>query len=711
MGNRLIKFLSEVLPTHHHYYSKHPEFTILRIKIQNDLLKVRNQMDDLSYALDREVYKTVMRMQGLEFADSPGGGRNKARRKKLVTFALEESHDDGRSKSISDFDSQKRVGTPKTRTVNGPMYVTPKPPSKDGPKKRTGMNLPTESSLDLSLWEARDPEIEIVDMSTSSNESSIDVDDQSSSFDVSNSSLEATTPSSFQEQIEDQKKKDLNKPQDFGANMFDSLGDDGWESSLSWPDGDPFQQPANNLGAELAQEGFDDEEEQKVASQVAQCRQRTKFENTGESNHDDYDDQSSDSDSDSDSNSDDIYEGLDAPMEDNEPFVEKIARENVYRGINELREEGEDDDSDADDSWEQDDNDDEASDDEASSINLDRSHSSAMSLSMEESYISHDQSMEENGLNSSDPESHLITLQQEFLSSFDLEECGSFNDDSSNDGSADVEHEQFVRDMTEMEFSNEVEECDPSNVHETIIPSTRDGAVLEFPDEIPTCDSSGADKTVVTASTASTEETEVMNPDDESQGSKSMNDDDDQIIGIRRRSDYYPSCDSPQLNDPNLPIRLDYLECKVKDLQVKHENREKSVTPVSLSYSESSSSTISTESSSDSSPHVSQPDDTVEKSPYPVQMARSESDPILKSTTQIDPVPIATRSQSDTTLKATAQIELQSDCINPKVCKKEEEASPSSPGETSKAHPTAARLRNLRKSAAWKRRFGNKTRQ
>lgn len=566
------------------------------------------------------------------------------------------------------------------------------------------MNLQSESSLDLSLWETRDPEIEIVDMSTSSNENSIDVDDQSSSFDISNSSLEATTPSSFQEQIEDQKKRDSNQPRDFGANMFDLMGDDGWESSLSWPDGDPFQQSPSNLGAQLEQEGYGDEEDKKVTSyetsQTAQPRQITEAENTSESNHNDYDDSSSDSDSDSNG----IYEGLDAPMEDNEPFVEKIARENVYRGINELREEGEDDDSDADDSWEQDDDDDK--DDEASSINLDRSHSSAMSLSMEESYISHDQSMEENGLNTSDPESHLITLQQEFLSSFDLEECGSFDDYSSNDGSADVEHEQFVKDMTEMEFSNE-EECDPISIDGIIIPTARDQAVLEFPDEIPTCDSSGADKTVVTASTASTEETEVMSPDDDSQGSKSINDDRDQIIGIHRRPNYYPTCDSPQLNDPNLPIRLDYLECKVKDLQVKHENRDNTTTPVSLSPSESSNSTSSTETSNESSPRVSQPDEIVEKSPYPVQMARSESDPILKATTQIDSI----NPESDPILKSTTQIEPQSDCTNSKVCKKEEEASPSSPGETSKAHPTAARLRNLRKTAAWKRRFGNKTRQ
>ena len=688
MGNRLIKFLSEVLPTHHHYYSKHPDFTILRIKIQNDLLKVRNQMDDLSYALDREVYKTVMRMQGLEFEDSPGGrnGGSKARRKKKVTFALEETHDDGRSKNVSNYDGKNRTSTPTAQTVNGPIYVTPKPPSKDGPKKRTGTNLESQSSLDLSLWETRDPEIEIVDMSTSSTENSIDVDDTSSSLDVSNSSLEAHTPSGFQEQIDDQKKKDVKQPQDFGSNMFDSMVDDGWESSLSWPEGDPFQQSPSNLGAELAQEGFDNDknENEKVTTretyQVVQSRQMIECEDTSETNHHDYDDPSSDSDANSDRH--DIYDRLDAPMEENEPFVEKIARENVYRGINELREGEEDDDSDADDSWEQDDND----DDEASSINLDRSHSSIMSLSMEESYTCNDQSMEEeNTLNSTDPESHLITLHQEFLSSFDLEEGHSFDaDDSSDEGSIDGEHEQFVKDMTEMEFSSENTEYDPIGVDESIIPPPSDEGVLEFPDEIPTCDSSGGDKTVVTASTASTEETEVMNADYES------NNDGDPVLGISRKSDYYPSFDSSPRNDSNLPVRLDYLEYKVKDLQVKQENRGSTISPVSLSRSESGSSTDSAESSTDASPHISQHVKAAEKSSYPVQMARSDSDP---------------------TSKASKQTETQSHSHCSKVCKKEEEVPPSSTIDTSKAHPTAARLKNLRKTAAWKRRFGSKSRQ
>ena len=91
MGNRLIKFLSDVLPNHSHYHSRDPLLTALRIKSQNDLALVRNQVDDAAMSLDKKTYKEIMKMEGMEgdLCPSPPSSRRKSR--KRVTFDLERS--------------------------------------------------------------------------------------------------------------------------------------------------------------------------------------------------------------------------------------------------------------------------------------------------------------------------------------------------------------------------------------------------------------------------------------------------------------------------------------------------------------------------------------------------------------------------------------------------------------------------------------------
>ena len=86
---KLFKFLSDVLPKHHHYDSKDPSLSELRIKSQNDLAQVRNQVDDVALLIDKAQYRIIMEMEGMEgdFCPSPP---SRCRNRKRVTFDLQE---------------------------------------------------------------------------------------------------------------------------------------------------------------------------------------------------------------------------------------------------------------------------------------------------------------------------------------------------------------------------------------------------------------------------------------------------------------------------------------------------------------------------------------------------------------------------------------------------------------------------------------------
>ncbi len=637
-------------------------------------------MEDIAYSLDKEIYKSVMEMQGLEYDLSPGRRKNgkKARRKKKVTFALDENHKDRDENyhdchhNDNDYNNTHRKGYGEKNQVvpkiKGPIDVAPKTPRKGSPQKSLDpTNSPAQSlasAFDLSLWENRDPEMDIVDMSFSSGENneSINHDDQSSSFDISSSSLEATTPSTFQAQIDDQKKKEdsVVEEQDFDGDVFNSIdNDDGWESfqdssssDFMWPEMDSLHSSNTQLSTGKEQ-GSD--QVMTAHNLVKQSQQ--------DQNEEEIGDDESERSSDFESIGDDLYAGLDISLEDNLPFVEKIARENIYRGINELGEEEED--SDAADSWEQNDSnnpsnddDDDIIDDNSQTMNL----SLGSAISMEGSITAVDVHSEEEGEEEeceiedvSNTDEHLNALHEEFMIEYDGDDNQSEDSDDSDDG----EHNKFVREMTESEFA----------------------------DEILPCDSSGADKTVYTIGTA---ETEAMTADDDSEGSKSDEDQNEEpVIGISRRDSYYPSFDSPQRNEmPSdahdktvMPIKLDYLEYKVKDLQVKQESRVKSAVMEAPCVSDNNEISCSGHGSVNLKPRISV------KPPYPVQMARTVSKEVVLPNSSNEENSEKAPPQS-APVKATKNVEK------------------SLPNESSRPHPTAARIKNLKKTAAWKRRFG-----
>ena len=686
MGNRLIKFLSEVLPTHHHYYSKQPEIVKLRIKIQNDLLHVRNQIEDLAFLFDEEVYKSVMRMQGLEYHDdydssivtppTKQSSNAKNERKKMVTFASEEilhqydadNHHlyDEQEESHQQQQHQQRVQNESNtfqheRRTNEPIHVPPQRLTKNlrrnNPSTIIANNditrtAPSSSSsyasIDLSLWEDRDPGIEIVDLSMSScDNSSIDFDNRSleaestTTVTIGEISSESTQEDVVNRSHNSMERGDVDTSQEFdGTNMFDSMNDDGWESfqcdsesEFQWPQIDPFQQTHNNTTEELRKEStLDEVVSSSSTQQEPRCHIVQQDSLIEEEDSDDHSDQPK--------NDDDFHDQYDTDDshylydmdEGNVSFVEKIAMENINLDINELREDGGD--SDTADSWEQND------DDEKTPIDLDHSNCSTVSLSMEGSLMVSDTSMERDiMMNRTDPDEHLEALHEEFMSNDDVDQFVDYDDDGDDS-------ESCITDKQE---------------HNHIVEKV---AAVNFPDEIPACDSSGADKTVVTSSTA---ETESMTADDESEDSKSLNETEESIIGITRRDDFYPSFDSPERDSSiELPTKLDYLEYKVKDLKVKQENKINSISSCIESHSESS----------------------IERnSPYPVQMALptniNENNDVSETKTDTD-----------------------------KNCSVIAAGTESTPNERIKTRPTtASRLKHLRNTTAWKRRFGTSSTQ
>ena len=580
MGNRLIKFLSEVLPTHQQYYSKHPEFTKLRIQTQNNLLKVRTQMDDISYSLDMEVYETVMKMQGLEFEPSPGKNYNEevGKRKKKVTFAIEEKEEFEITRKHVDNNGAKCA------TSAGVSYEA---------SKEVQLDV-TSDEFDLSLWEKRDPEIEIVDLSMSSCDNSIDFDDLKTSF-------ETSTKCSQNIKVNKHQNTDFSGLLDGGWESFDEKS----SSQFEWPALDSFPHDFDDFATELKQDTSP--EKVTITVEIQSSDSESSRSMSDEQEQDDNFIESSNFNS-LDNNSD---HRKDISIDDNIPFVEKIAQENNYRGINELHDE--DEDSDAADSWEQ---------DKEITEGME-----TMSLSMEKS-SSHDSNTTED---INENISH-----EEFPTNFSED---IVFDEYSDDCCEEEDYNLSVEDMTGMDFSDET----------------------------------GADKTVVTASTT---ETEAMTEDFSDSSHSKSDGQNEPIIGISRRDNYYPSFDSPQRHK-TLPKQLDYLEHKVKDLRVKNESKDKALKIGFLDISNDSSTSFDA-----SDGNISSNTKRLHQSPdsfsYPFQMTSSK--------------------------------ENSSDCRNERAFASAEASGndylSSNTESPSKPHPTAARLRNLKKTAAWKRRFG-----
>lgn len=661
MGNRLIKFLSEVLPTHDHYYvdSKHrPDLAKLRIQTQNNLLKVRKQMEDVAYAFDKEIYKIEMEKQGLEFDSSPGRivRDRRTKRKKIVKFAVEDDEHHDCEYRFAQQKEQAQSAFENHDTMNQPFkYLPPKSPKKKYQESDESSSFQvstfSDSKFDLSLWEERDPGMEIVDMSFSSGDNSSGTDDQSS-FEDSAFQVEdgISSPSCanqhFEGKVDDNHSNLHSHSKQIEVDLFNPEDEDGWESvkdtpesSFDWPDleGLENQQLSIDNHGSSSHENVELEGDDNLDLVARDERSKDHDDDVNTDIGDETSEHSSDFEG--------INDSLDMLLEENVSFVEKIALENINSSINELRDFN-DEDSDAADSWEQNDDagdqflDNKEDDHCRMDLSLDNEVSMATCDTTNSSDAADD--IEPQSVHSSVHDEHLVALQQEFMSSFDLDD--------------DQSEEEYEKD-------GDQNEDDDLNISK-----------IDYVDELTTCDSYGADKTVVTSSTA---ETEAMTADDGSESSDSSDsssEHDDAIIGISKRDDYYPSFDSPQRPDESgLSRRLDDVEDRIEDLQVvKHENRERTL--VNRTSEEVSIQTPSQENDCVVSSGVTKHLDYQDDSKYPIQMPRVAVN--VESEGELENMDMNTQQQSK---------------IQPKS-----------------QHYTATgtcRLKNIRQTQAWRRRY------
>lgn len=62
VGNRLIKFLSIVLPTHYEYFSNHPRLQVLRKQSQAQLVELLQYLEEVAMVIDELQYnKYILR--------------------------------------------------------------------------------------------------------------------------------------------------------------------------------------------------------------------------------------------------------------------------------------------------------------------------------------------------------------------------------------------------------------------------------------------------------------------------------------------------------------------------------------------------------------------------------------------------------------------------------------------------------------------------
>ncbi len=589
MGNRLVKFLSEVLPTHDHFYvdsKQNPQLAKLRIQTQNNLLKVRKQLEDVAFAFDKEIYKMEMEKQGLEFDPSPTRlikGR-RVRRRKIVTFAIEDDehhdceyryaqqllqqqqqqlqqqdtkeleHQEQKSSNLTEEEGEDRGGQSVT--------LPPKSPSKKKYQQRIqNVSSPISSlsdpKFDLSLWEDRDPGMEIVDMSISSEDSATETDEQPF-FEDSSLSLESPPrrqhlPQASQQLSRNETLIPMSLSNDFEANLFNPDDEDGWESvkessdsSFDWPELEGFVKEHGEPKLKVVVDHSNNGCNENTSASTQKAVIEANLEHDCEEGNDEISYNSSDF---------ECNDTLDISLEEDVSFVEKIALENINCSINELRDGG-DEDSDAADSWEQNN----AAGDDVDILDnkedsqchvMDQSLGSGISMTTcdtTSSMQSNNTDSVQNSFNS--PDEHLVALHQEFMSSFEADE--------------EKDEEDFAQDSEDNSDSGKCHDKDSNMKRDAPRKVIHE---IEYPDELPSCDSNGADKTVVTSSTA---ETEAMSADldsDQSNASDCCSDQDDAVIGISRRESYYPSIDSPQRHGDGtiLSRRIDIVQDRIEE--------------------------------------------------------------------------------------------------------------------------------------------------
>mmetsp|Transcript_9802 Transcript_9802/g.18434 ORF Transcript_9802/g.18434 Transcript_9802/m.18434 type:complete len:879 (+) Transcript_9802:420-3056(+) len=657
MGNRLINFLSKVLPTHPQYSSRRPDHVRLQAKIQHDLMTVREKVEDVAYRLDTEYYRQHMEEQGLEFVKTPEKQNVRELRKtrmKRVTFNLDLERIEYEADPFNCDHNKVRLD--------------------DGD---TAFDL-----HDLSVWEDKDPDDgDFIDMSITSDDSSF----ENSFRNESKGAFGMTTSVMEVEEL----------------NVFGGTDDDGWEhydsnpehgGQWEWPDMIPHngqmvhEKEHDTTASTLDMENSSNEQEQHLTTDPMHNSTR-------------YDSDESDSDSeelnDVFGNFDDFYSGFD------ESFVEKISRENFTRSIDELRD---NDDDSAQDSWAQChefDDDGVVDDDDGKQIcrNALKSDSQQFHVQSDnDGFVSSGRTEDDDNLESSIDGHHLVTVDERetSMSSIDgpngqptatdalprakdllfsstkydsldysqssldfsypssknssklhvsscTEEWDNCDFESSIDGDVFNIHDEFDNSQIIAESPSFNEESDDVNEYDELVRNVSDEFFSEKGEGL-RCDSSGGEKTITTISTV---DMSCETGEENSYGSprSDNNREDESVLGILRRDTYIPTIDSPVNPRKEIGDNLDYLESKVKDLNIRNLK-------------------------------------------HPIQCVPTDADSCADRHSE----------------EAVTCLELEA----PLTPHETDSPSPvlSTCSSSPRRHPTAARLKTLRQSVAWKRRYG-----
>jgi hypothetical protein len=654
-------------------------------------------VEDVALNLDKEFYKHQHMnmnmdmdmdmqmegmMEGMEFLhDSPRNSRRKERVRK-VKFNL------GSEPSLDQLDGDESKAK---ASLSGDAKINSNVP----------LNRGEEDAMDLAVWGERDPGFR--DLSFSSDEISSSFDSSFSILqEVQDQEVEGSGSFDFDIGCEGKggEEKIIVSLEDEVLDVFGGM-DDGWEhydankasdEIMEWPEMSgafPTTSKANDV--------FDGESNQDTTGSTA----NTSNENDDDNDNDVLNQSSIVADDDSTSSQESGSSGdpdqfVDHSFESEfcESFVEKICRENFCSAIDELQD---NDDDSAQDSWAQS----QQSDilianrgthetgpqciplrKESVVVNHDELESSIdaghqeINLSIQELAVDQapqntpeldalpraedilkllhgDQSMDYSNESHSSLEfsySSSKIISENYLSS-SAEDCDNTDDNLSVvlDLHEDFDSSQIIAESPSFEPQSE-EENDDSE-HDEFIRSLTE----EFSDH---SDSSGASKTFVTAST-------VDDTVDEHSFRGSFERDahtsEDSVLGISRRDTYIPTIDSPRSSRKaprkQLGDELDYLESKVKNLQVQH--------------------------TKDASQRTGE-------EALPLQRARDTQ-----------------RIQSPTPEKDTNEPACSTSSIDiPTDDEKVEKPKVASNFSLTRRHPTAARLKVLRQSSAWKRRYG-----
>lgn len=384
---------------------------------------------------------------------------------------------------------------------------------------------------------------------------------------------------------------------------------------------------------------------------------------------------------------------------DSLPFVQKIAIENYHFRIDELREE-EDADSDAADSWAQED-DFETEIDPESAVDLDSAVEEGLSnlniVAVEKDTREKDEHSERTC--SPDPSDadndEIIDNVDSRLSPILL--AHEINNNDVEDGNR-FDSSRLVQHFEHHNESSYISDSDDETEHKLFV---KEMTELEFSDDLSPCDSSGGDKTIVTAVTAETEESTIVNDS----GSESTGEvfeyanNGSNVLGALRRKGYAPTFDSPDRSKGSqcteIPSKLDFLESKVKDLQEKKEKRKVTFSDIKDTKTELQEKNVEQQHQDPS---------------YPTQMIRRDttSDGVIS---ELEQGAKHERQRETSPVEETFNSVEGDISLNPKV---RAESKPSLNSEHVIERPTssrtryskASRLRKIKNTAAWKRRYG-----